>query len=266
MVLEASGLGSASGDDVLAAMRAVELLHVATLLHDDVIDGGRIRRGEPSVSYRYGAFAAQCSGGWMLGAAAQLASGLGQAAIELFAEAVGETCVGQILEMQQLWDRRRSQADYERTVMGKTGSLFGLSAQLGGLIAGIEAAQLGALGRFGRCFGMAFQFADDLLDLLADPAETGKEHGIDVRHGVYTLPVLYALESDPELLGPAAPDMEEIDLEDVVERVLRTDAVARVISRCEAHLSVAVAVAQDLEAPGLLKFVDEFHQSMAVLA
>jgi geranylgeranyl pyrophosphate synthase len=265
MVLEASEIGSASSEDVLAAMRTVELLHVATLLHDDVIDGSRLRRGEPSVSHRYGALAAQCSGGWMLGAAAQLASGLGRDATELFAEAVNETCAGQILETQHLWDTRRSQADYERAVMGKTASLFRLSAQLGGLVAGIEGTPLSALGQFGRSFGMAFQLVDDLLDLLADPADTGKEHGMDVRHGVYTLPVLYALETDPELLGATALDTHKLDLDDVVERVLRTDTVPRVVSLCETHLSDATAAVQNLRVPGLLKLVDEFRQSLGAL-
>jgi|CZKG01.1.fsa_nt_gi geranylgeranyl pyrophosphate synthase len=265
MVLEASELGSASGEDVLAAMRTVELLHVATLLHDDVIDGSEMRRGEPSVSHRYGALAAQYSGGWMLGAALQLVSGLGQDAADLFAEVVGELCAGQMLETQHLWDTCRSQADYERAVTGKTASLFRLSAQLGGLVAGVEEMPLSALGQFGRSFGIAFQLADDLGDLLADPVNTGKDHGADVRHGVYTLPVLYALETDPGLLGDKVVDTGELDLDYVVERVLRTDAVTRVLSLCEAHLTDATAAVQDLQVPGLLRLVDESRQSLGAL-
>jgi heptaprenyl diphosphate synthase len=265
IVLEASELGSASGEDVLAAMRSVELLHLATLLHDDVIDDSQLRRGEPSVGHRYGALAAQYSGGWMLGAALQLASGLGRDAVELFAEVVAELCAGQMLETQHLWDTHRSQADYERAVMGKTASLFRLSAHLGGLVAGIEGAPLSALGQFSQSFGMAFQLADDLLDLLADPADTGKEHGADLRHGVYTLPVLYALETDPGLLGATILDTDEFDLDDVIERVLRTDAVPRVASLCEAHLSDAAAALRDLWVPGLLELVDESRQSLGAL-
>lgn len=265
MVQEAAALGSASNEDVLAAMRTVELLHVATLLHDDVIDGSQLRRGEPSVSRRYGALAAQYSGGWMLGAGLQLASRLGRDAVELFAEVVEELCAGQMLETQHLWDRRRSQADYERAVMGKTASLFRLSTRLGGLVAGVGEMSLSALDQFGRSFGIAFQLADDLGDLLGDPADTGKDHGTDVRHGVYTLPVLYAMEADPGLLGDAVPETSEPNLNDVVERVLRTDAVPRVLSLCEERLSDATAVMRDLPVPGLLKLVDESRRSLGAL-
>jgi heptaprenyl diphosphate synthase len=265
MVLAASKLGFASGEDVLAAMRGVELLHIATLLHDDVIDDGRLRRGEPSVGYRYGALAAQYAGGWMLGAALQLASGLGRRASEMFADVVCELCAGQMLETQHLWDTRRSQTDYERAIAGKTASLFRLAAQLGGVVAGVEDQSLGALGQFGRSFGMAFQLADDLLDLLADPVDVGKERGTDIRRGVYTLPVLYALEADPGLLGASIPSIDELDIHDVVERVRRTDAVGRVVSLCETHLSEATVAARDLGVRDLLELVDEFRHGLDVL-
>ncbi len=265
MVRGASELGHAAAGDLLAAMRAVELLHVATLVHDDVIDGSHLRRGELSVSRRHGALAAHYSGGWMLGAALRLVSGLGPDPVELLAEVGDELCAGQMLETQHLLSTRQSEADYERAVMGKTASLFRLAAQLGAMVAGVRGAPLGALDRFGRSFGVAYQLADDLLDLLADPADTGKDRGTDIRHGVYTLPLLYALRDDPGLHELLCADARQLDLDEVVERILETGAVLRVVSLCEAHLADAAAALAGLEVPGLLELVEESRESVAGL-
>ncbi|HEX8053000.1 MAG TPA: polyprenyl synthetase family protein, partial [Thermoleophilaceae bacterium] len=219
LVAEASRLGSPPDEEVVKAMCAVELLHVATLSHDDVVDATPLRRGAPSVEGRFGAFAAEYAGGWMLGRALELAAELGEPALAQFSDAVCELCEGEMLETQELRNPGRSEESYLAAIEGKTASLFRLSALLGGTLAGVDARALGALREYGHWLGMAFQLADDLGDLLADAAATGKERGTDLRQGVFTLPVVYALGSDPELAALLCDEIDAAAVDAIVDRI-----------------------------------------------
>lgn len=256
LVREASRLGNPAPGELVTAMRAVELLHVATLTHDDVVDASPLRRGARSVDSQFGAFAAEYAGGWMLGAALELAAELPEPALTQFADAVCELCEGEMLETQELGNPARTEDSYLRAIEGKTASLFRLSARLGGTLARVDPAALEALGRYGHWLGMAFQLADDIADLLADPADTGKPRGEDIRQGVFTLPVVYALEDDPGLAMPLCEEIDERSVEAITTRIRMTDAFERSVSACLGFRDRAARLAGELGAPGLLGFLD----------
>ena len=189
---------TASADAVTGAV-AVELVHLGSLYHDDVIDEAETRRGVPSVNARWSNIVAILAGDFLLARASSLAASLGADVAGLLAATIGELCRGQVLELQHLFDAERGEDGYESTIEGKTAALFATSCRIGGMVAGVPDPTLDALTRFGRHLGMCFQIVDDVLDLTADEESLGKPAGQDLLEGVYTLPVIYALRDSPEL-------------------------------------------------------------------
>jgi heptaprenyl diphosphate synthase len=256
LVLEASRLGDQEDPLVHDACRAVELLHVASLVHDDAIDDSPLRRGRASLEYERGAFAAGYAGAWLFGAAAELAAEFDQKTISLFADAVCELCDGEMREMLDLHDGRRQETSYLAAIAGKTASLFSLSARLGGIASGAPPTTWPVLAHYGQSLGMAFQLTDDILDLLGS-WDGGKRRGDDVRHGVFTLPVIYALEEDPSLQDLLAGDIDDRAVDAIVASVDATGAFARAAAICVQYGDAARRLAGELQAPWLELFVDQ---------
>ncbi|MCC7077736.1 MAG: polyprenyl synthetase family protein [Acidimicrobiia bacterium] len=218
--------GSPRDAAVLDAAAVVELVHLGTLIHDDIMDGSLTRRGAPTVNAVHGNVAAGYAGLLTLSYAVGALEGLPDWAYGVTQETLAEMCEGQFAEAMSLHDPARSVADYLAAVEGKTGSLFGLAAYLGvrlgcGTTALAEDAREAA-----RAVGVAYQIGDDLCDLdAASAARRGKPAGADLRAGVFTLPVLLArerAESVTELL-----DRIEVDPDvaaEVVTLVTHTHA------------------------------------------
>jgi geranylgeranyl pyrophosphate synthase len=187
------------GEPVLRGATAVELLHMATLVHDDVLDRADLRRGRPTVAHEFGVEIAVSAGNFLLARAFHELAGSGDAAAAdtLSAAAVGLS-EGEVLQRD---DSRRftvTVAEYERRCERKTADLFAAACRLGAQLGGAPGTAAG-LAEYGRLLGLAFQVLDDILDFTGDEAATGKRPGTDVRDGTVTLPVLYALEVRPEL-------------------------------------------------------------------
>jgi geranylgeranyl pyrophosphate synthase len=195
----ASSSPSRASDAAVTGAAAVELVHLGSLYHDDVIDEAETRRGVPSVNARWSNIVAILAGDYLLARASSLAASLGADVAGLLAATIGELCRGQVLELQHLFDVARGEEGYESTIEGKTAALFATSCRIGGMVAAVPDPTLDALTRFGRHLGMCFQIVDDVLDLTASEAELGKPAGQDLLEGVYTLPVIYALRESPEL-------------------------------------------------------------------
>jgi heptaprenyl diphosphate synthase len=190
--------GPAAPEAVTGAV-AIELVHLGSLYHDDVIDEAETRRGVPSVNARWSNIVAILAGDFLLARASSLAASLGADVAGLLADTIGELCRGQVLELQHLFDVDRSEEDYASAIEGKTASLFAASCRIGGMVTGVSEPDLDALTRYGRHLGMCFQVVDDVLDITATDAALGKPSGQDLVEGVYTLPVIYAL-ADSEAL------------------------------------------------------------------
>ncbi len=180
---------------------AVELVHLGSLYHDDVMDEAVMRRTVDSVNARWGNLKAILAGDFLLARASELAAGLGVEVAGLLAATIGRLCEGQVLELRHAYDLDRSEESYLRAIEGKTASLLASSCRIGGIVADLPREHTDALTEFGRSYGMAFQLVDDVLDLVATEAVLGKPAGHDLEEGVYTLPVILTLSSDrgPEL-------------------------------------------------------------------
>src|SRR6185436_19038187 len=194
----ARGLGPAS-DDVVTGGAAVELVHLGSLYHDDVIDEAETRRGVPSVNARWSNIVAILAGDYLLARASSLAASLGADVAALLAATIGELCRGQVLELQHLFDATRTEEAYSSAIEGKTAALFATSCRIGGMVSDVDEPTLDALTRFGHHLGMCFQVVDDVLDLTSSDEALGKPAGQDLLEGVYTLPVIYALEESEDL-------------------------------------------------------------------
>jgi heptaprenyl diphosphate synthase len=193
LVLLGGWFGDPRDPRLAPAAVAIELTHLATLYHDDVIDEAGDRRGIASVNARWDNTVAILTGDFLFARASLIAADLGTEATRLLARTIAEVCEGQIREVQILGRVETEEAGYLDVIRRKTASLIGTSCRLGGLVSGADDGVLEQLERFGRTLGLAFQLSDDIMDLTADRSVLGKEPGADLREGVYTLPVIHAL-------------------------------------------------------------------------
>ena len=189
----AAALGDTFDDRVVAVAAAVELVQVGSLVHDDILDRALTRRGQPTINAVEGVNHAVLAGDYILARAAELAAGVSREAAALLADALGDLCEGQALELRDAFDPDRSIDDHVASIRGKTAALFACASRLGAHCGGVSPRNATALGRFGEAFGLSFQVLDDMLDLIGDADRLGKPTGIDIASGVYTLPVLTAL-------------------------------------------------------------------------
>ena len=186
--------GNSASDDVVQGGVAVELVHLGSLYHDDVMDEADTRRGVPTANARYGNFVAIVAGDFCLARSAQIAASLGVEVSALLGFTIGRLCEGQVGELQTLFKPDRTEAAYFSSIDGKTASLMSAACRIGAITSGLPRDQVEALTAYGQRVGMVFQIADDILDLVATDEQLGKPAGNDVVEGVYTLPLLRALD------------------------------------------------------------------------
>ena len=191
-------------DDVVLGGVAVELVHIGSLYHDDVMDEADSRRGVESVNHRWGNLVAILAGDFLLAKASEIAASLGTDVAALLARTIGRLCEGQVSELQTAFNANRTEADYFTSISGKTASLTSAACRIGALVARLPVDQTDALTQFGESFGMAFQIRDDVLDVVGDEATLGKPAGQDLVEGTYSLPVIRALR-DPAVAAELRP-------------------------------------------------------------
>jgi heptaprenyl diphosphate synthase len=195
LVVLGAHFGDPGAPGVVPAAVVVELTHLATLYHDDVMDEAAVRRGAPSANSRWTNSVAILVGDYLFARAADTAAGLGPDAVRIQARTFSRLVHGQIAET--VGPRASNPIDHYLAVIAeKTGSLIATSARFGGMFGGATPAQVEALAGYGETVGIAFQLSDDLLDIASESTQSGKTPGTDLREGVPTLPVLYALASD----------------------------------------------------------------------
>jgi len=197
LVALAAHLGDHRRPEVVSAAAVVELTHLATLYHDDVMDEARMRRGAASANARWGNSVAILVGDFLFARAADVAAGLGAEAVRIQARTFSRLVHGQIAETVGPRDADPVE-HYLHVLAEKTGSLIATSTRFGAMFAGAPAEQVTAVSRYGELVGIAFQLSDDLIDITSESPESGKTPGTDLREGVPTLPVMYALASTEE--------------------------------------------------------------------
>jgi heptaprenyl diphosphate synthase len=215
-VLLSGHFGDPKDARLVPGAAAIELTHVATLYHDDVIDEAEFRHGVPSVNARWSNSVAIVSGDYLFAKAAEIASDLGTEVTRLLARTIATVCDGQIREVATAGRVEQTEDEYMETIRRKTASLITTSCRLGGMLSDAPLERVETLDRFGEAIGLGFQLSDDIMDVTASQRELGKEPGVDMKEGVYTLPVLHAMAESPdraellELLAPGPPDGDRL--------------------------------------------------------
>jgi heptaprenyl diphosphate synthase len=195
LTLLAAHLGRPDAPGVLSAAVVVELTHLATLYHDDVMDEASMRRGAPSANTRWSNTIAILTGDFLFARASELLADLGPECVRIQAQTFEQLVQGQIRETVGPEPGDDPLAHYLGVVADKTGSLIATSARFGAMLGGLDDAVIDLVTRFGERIGVAFQLSDDVLDVVSDSRDSGKVPGTDLREGIPTLPGLLALRA-----------------------------------------------------------------------
>jgi len=250
LVLLSAHLCQANVERAIYAAAAVEMLHTATLVHDDLIDGSLTRRGVETLNARWSPAATVLTGDYIFARAAYLAAQAGSIRLmQRFAETLMVICNG---EVRQMFDGRVEQADreeYEQRIYAKTASLVAMSTEAGAILSKADQETTEALRAYGEQLGMAFQIVDDVLDFVADEETLGKPVGSDLRQGLVTLPLLFFLEAEPD--QPAAcralqEDPPKETLQEAVRAVAGSPAIDRSLEVARWHTDQAKEALNEL--------------------
>ncbi len=229
---------------IVPVAAAIELIHMATLVHDDVIDNAATRRGLATANARWGNHITVLAGDYLFAKAFSLISAHGGSrALQILTETICSICEGEISQARDLFNPRQSMEDYLTRIDNKTAGFIAASCELGALTAGLPPAEVEALRYYGYAIGMAFQITDDLLDVTASSEQIGKPAGNDLRQGVLTLPIIYALQNSPQA-GELrqiieARDMTDAHVQKGIAVVHTTDAVEYCYSQVSDYLATA---------------------------
>ncbi len=240
LLAQVAGQLGGDADAAVEAGVAVELVHVGSLYHDDVIDEAETRRTTASVNANWSNTIAILAGDFLLARASEVAAALGEEAVVLLAQTYATLCEGQVLELQYADDLDHGADVYYRVIGGKSASLIRTSARLGALAAAASRPVVEAVSDWAWEIGLVFQMTDDVLDLVATDEFLGKEAGSDIAEGTFTLPVLYALAGPDggelrELLGRGRPHSEEARRR-TIELTVAGGHVDRVLAEAEERL------------------------------
>jgi len=216
-------------DKVISLAAAVEMLHTATLVHDDLIDNALLRRGNPTLNAIWSPGATVLTGDFLFAWAANLAAQTEHMRVmSIFSRTLMVICSGEIRQLFQRFWREQTHQDYERRIFAKTASLFAAATEAAAVLASAPEPEVGALRDYGHQLGMAFQIVDDVLDFVGSSREMGKPVGSDMRQGIVTLPILYYLDLHPD--------------DELLTRIFEGHADNGVVEAAVAHIRQAGAV------------------------
>lgn len=186
-------------DRLLPVAVSLELIHMASLVHDDVIDEARTRRGEKTANAKWGNLTAVLAGDFLFAQSfASIAHVSDSRIINTMSGLVSCMCEGEIIQILQVFDTTQTEEDYLSRIQKKTANFLACACELGSYMANADEKVVAGMKDFGHCIGMAFQITDDILDVVADDKQIGKPAGNDLRQGIMTLPIIYALHNSPD--------------------------------------------------------------------
>ncbi len=257
LVLMAAGDGPS--DRAIRAATAVELLHMATLVHDDVLDGAPVRRGRPTVVARSGRERATGVGDLLLSRAfAELADARADAEVAELSSASVALARGELSQRSDAYDTSITEERYLERCALKTARLFEAACRLGRLASGGNGTE--EIASFGREIGLAFQLLDDVLDVTGPPERTGKARGTDLLDGTVTLPLILARRLDPGLESIELRGLDQVEAEAICDRIAATDALDQVRERARQGIERAKGII------GSEDFSDEERQLLGMIA
>ena len=248
LTLAASQLCGYEGHDHVKLAATVEFIHTATLLHDDVVDESRQRRGRTTANILWDNKSSVLVGDYLFSRAFQLMVETGSLRIlGILSNASAVIAEGEVLQLSTAHDLGTDQARYEQVIYGKTAALFEAAAEVGAVVSGVDEAKIKALADYGRGLGMAFQLSDDFLDYGGSSAELGKNTGDDFREGKVTLPVILSLargDGEAHTFWERTVSKGEIgsdDLETAMRLLTTTDALADTRARAQDFVDLAIS-------------------------
>lgn len=269
LVLLCAQLGDSSQEEVIQSAVVVELTHIGTLYHDDVMDSAPRRRGVDSAHEIWGNNVAILTGDLLFARASQIVSKLGQKALTLQADTFERLCLGQLNETVGPQEGQDPIEHYLSVLSDKTGSLISASAELGVLFSGADQALREPVRKYGEAIGVAFQLIDDVIDIYSDGKQSGKTPGTDLRAGVPTLPVLY-LRQDAKTDPESAKLVEIIDagldddaaLQNVIEQMRKHPATERAFEEAKRWANEAIESLNDLPAGPVREALTNFADAV----
>jgi heptaprenyl diphosphate synthase len=228
---------------------ALELIHMASLVHDDVIDDAELRRGKPTIKSKWDNRIAMYTGDYIFALATELMTKIeNPLAHQILSNTIVEVCIGEIEQIKDKYRFDQNLKDYLRRIKRKTALLIAASCQLGAIAAGVDEKIHKKLFRFGYYVGMSFQIIDDVLDFTATEKELGKPAGSDLIQGNITLPVLYAMSdsSIKQKIFEVHEDMDQSELIIIINMIKNSGAIERSFEMSDRYLDKALQILNEL--------------------
>lgn len=245
LVVMASKFPGAERSQAIPVASAVEMIHMATLVHDDVVDNATLRRGRPTVNAKWSNPVSVLTGDYLFAKAFSVLAQTGNPrVVQIMADTVFEISRGELAQMDSYFKLGQTEADYYERIAQKTGYLIAECCRLGGIVAGVSEAEIQALYDYGMGVGLSFQIADDLLDFFGSAAQVGKPVAGDLKIGILTLPVIHALQHSPHREELQAiiqtRDISDGDVQRVKEILEAAGSFAYARQKADEHLARAV--------------------------
>ena len=250
IALLAGELGDGDRKKVIDAGVSVELIHLGSLYHDDVIDDASTRRGVVSTNKKWNSTLSILAGDYLLARSSELAAeSLGLESVKLLASTYAQLVEGQTKEVQYSYNTDHGTEDYMKIIEGKTASLIRTSARLGSMASNSKQDSITAISEWAWHNGIIFQITDDILDLSSDEQTLGKPSGNDILEGTYTLPVLIALQKNPEKIKKILDEIKDnkTNLEDVISEFNNEEIVSETKLFLKSHIKKSENAAMKIE-------------------
>ncbi|MBN1486626.1 MAG: polyprenyl synthetase family protein [Anaerolineae bacterium] len=261
LLLLSARMFQASVEQALPLAAAIELLHTATLIHDDLVDNATQRRNIQTLNSQWPSGATVLAGDLVFSWAAKMATqGENSTFLQRFSETLETICAGELDQMFQGRGNIPSREGYYKRIFGKTASLFMLATEIGPVLSRSSETDVQNMANYGKWVGQAFQITDDVLDFMSTPEELGKPIGSDLRQGLVTLPMLYYLESNPDdtrvekvLYNP----QDEVTLQTLVNAVRQSEAPEQAMAEAQTLVSQALDVLENYPATPYRRGMEE---------
>ena len=248
-VLLAGQIGNYDIHVIKKAAVALELIHMASLVHDDVIDDSDLRRGQPTIKAKWDNKVAMYTGDYIFAKSLEIMSELEKpAAHKVLADTIVEVCLGEIQQIKDKYQFDQNVRDYFRRIKRKTALLISASSLVGAIVSDVDEKHQKKLHKFGYYVGMSYQIIDDILDFVGTEEELGKPAGGDLLQGNITLPVLYAMEDEKirHRVEAVHENMDQGDLLEIINLIKSSDAIERSLKVSNMYLQKALIAIEDL--------------------
>jgi heptaprenyl diphosphate synthase len=248
-VLLAGKLGTYDIEILKHVAVALELIHMASLVHDDVIDDAELRRGKPTIKTKWGNKVAMYTGDYILALSLEMITNIKQPEVhKILANTIVEVCIGEIEQIKDKYRFDQNFRDYLRRIKRKTALLIATSCQLGAIAAGASESVHKKLFRFGYFVGMSYQIIDDVLDFTSNETTLGKPAGSDLLQGNITAPVLFAMEQEEirSEIETVTENMPHLQIEKIISLIKQSGAIEKSMALSNLYLDKALQIAEEL--------------------